>query len=165
MKPLSTSDERFLTTLEEWLRNQAEILVLIRFSRAAGNKSFEFLTSYGELLDRLRQLLPETSIIAFRHPQLPIRGVVDEEFIRGCLAQIPDGSEFLVVETARRTAGSASWFHDESGVSASELRQALEDSEGMHVAVGQYPPWLEDGPNTISGYVPDSAGRVQIGVY
>ena len=118
MRPLSTSDKQFLTTLEEWLCNQAEILVLIRFSRAAGNKSFEFFTSFGEFLERIRQLEPEACVTAFKRPKLPIRGVVNEEFICGCLAQIPDGSEFLVVETAPRTADRASWFHHEAGVAA-----------------------------------------------
>jgi hypothetical protein len=34
----SAADEEFLKTLENWLRSQTEVLVLIRFSRAAGDK-------------------------------------------------------------------------------------------------------------------------------
>jgi hypothetical protein len=165
MNPLSVGDERFLKRLDEWLRGQAEILVLIRFSRAAGNKSFEFITSLEELSERVPKLGPQTCITAFRRPQLPIRGVVDEEFVRSCLIQIPDGSEFLVVETMPRTAGRASWYRREAGTSHLELQAALEDSFGVHVAVGQYPPWREDSPDVISGYVPDLAGNTMIGVY
>ncbi|MGC1649722.1 MAG: hypothetical protein WA741_28185 [Candidatus Sulfotelmatobacter sp.] len=74
-------------------------------------------------------------------------------------------TEFLVVETVRTTAGRASWFHDEAGESHNELREALEDSRGRHVAVGEYPKWLEDGPDVISGYIPDRDGIVRSGAY
>jgi hypothetical protein len=36
---------------------------------------------------------------------------------------------------------------------------------GSAVAVGEYPPWLEDNPEVISGYVPDEDGVVRTGVY
>jgi hypothetical protein len=39
---MSAADPGFLATLESWLRSQPEILVLIRYSRAAGAKDFEF---------------------------------------------------------------------------------------------------------------------------
>src|SRR5436190_2260537 len=92
----------FLSTLESWLRARSEILVLIRRSHAAGSKDFEFFTTFQSLSDRIRELPPLTSIIAFRQPQLPIRGVVDEEFISRCVSNVPHGSEYLVVETVRR---------------------------------------------------------------
>jgi hypothetical protein len=34
----SAAGEEFPKTLENWLRSQTEVLVLIRFSRAAGDK-------------------------------------------------------------------------------------------------------------------------------
>jgi hypothetical protein len=101
---------------------------VIRYSRAAGNKSFEFFTSLALVEERVRQLAPETNIIGFRKPQLTIRGIVDDEFIGSCLNSIAYGTEFLVVETVRTTSGRASWFHDEAGESHNELSEALEDS-------------------------------------
>jgi hypothetical protein len=160
-KPVT--DRAFLKTIEHWLRSQPEILVLIRYSRAAGNKSFEFFSSYVELENRLHQLGPETCVTAFRLPQLTLRGVVDDELIDRCLSSIPNGSEFLIVETSRSTAGSASWFHDAAGESHDELREALEDSRGRPVAVGAYPQ--DDGPDVISAYVPNRDGTVRRGVY
>jgi hypothetical protein len=46
----STTDKKFLNSLEDWLRSQSEIMILIRDSRAAGSKSFEFfyLVRYAE---------------------------------------------------------------------------------------------------------------------
>ena len=161
----SAADRQFLKTIEQWLQSQSEILVLIRYSRAGGNKSFELFTSFAVLDERLRELPPESCVIAFRTPQLPLRGVVDDEFVASCLRSMDDGSEFLVTETVRTSAGRASWFHHEAGESHKELREALEDSRGKHVAVGKYPDWLNDSPDVISAYIPDREGIVRSGVY
>jgi hypothetical protein len=162
---VSSRDEAFLRTMENWVSESTEILVLIRYSHAAGSKSFEFFQSYAALLEKLGRLPPRTSIIAFRKPQLPLRGVVEDKFIASCLNQISDGSEFLVVETVPRTAGKESWIHESAGVSHVELREALEDSRGKAVAVGAYPPWLEESPDVIVAIVPDAHGAITTGVY
>jgi hypothetical protein len=165
MSHASATDPRFLGTLESWLNSLPEILVLIRYSAAAGNKDFGLFSSFGVLSGRIRQLPPSTSIVAFRQPQLPLRGLVDEGFIASCLSFIPDGSEFLVLEATRRAYGERSWVHWDAGESHAELREALEDSLGTPVAVGPYPPWLEDTGDVVSAIVPDVNGIVRVGVY
>lgn len=67
----STADKKFLKVLEDWLRDQSEIMILVRYSRAAGGKSFEFFSSFAALRKRLVLLKAETNVIAFRKPQLP----------------------------------------------------------------------------------------------
>jgi hypothetical protein len=161
----STTDKEFLRTLDDWLQRQSEVLVLIRYSRAAGDKSFEFFTSFERLRERLGELKPETSVTVFRDRQLPLRGCVEDEFIGKCLNSVEAGSEFLVVGTAPRTAGSQSWFHHEAGESHEELREALEGLRGEVVAVGEYPPWLDNSLHVISAYVPEQDGNVRAGVY
>jgi hypothetical protein len=161
----SATDPQFLGTLESWLRRLPEILILIRYSRAAGSKDFEFFSSFEALWNRIRQLPPDTSIIAFRQPQLPLRGVVDEDFVASCLIGVPDSLEFLVLETARRAYGEKSWFHWMAGETHAELREALEGSRGAPVAVGPYPPWIADSDDVISAIVPDENGIVRVGVY
>jgi len=165
MSYASSTDKKFLGSLDEWLRSQREILVFIRYSHAAGSKGFEFFSSIETLMERLRGLPPRTCVIAFRQPQLPIRGVVDDSFITTCLSTIPDGSEFLVADTICRTAGRASWFHHGAGETHAELREELEDLRGHTVAAGLYPPWLEDTADVISAVVPDEHGVVTTGVY
>ena len=165
MSYTSSTDERFLATLEEWLRSSHEILVLIRYSHAAGSKAFEFFSTSEVLTQRLRGLPQRTCIIAFRQPQLPLRGMVDDTFIATCLSRISHGSEFLVVEMSRRAYGSASWFHHGAGESHAALREELESLRGNAVAVGLYPPWIEDTQDVISAVVPDDHGVVTTGVY
>ena len=139
--------------------------MLIRYSRAAGEKSFEFFTSFERLRKRLEELKPETSVTVFRERQLALRGCVDDEFIGKCLNSVQAGSEFLVVATAPRTGGNQSWFHHEAGESHEELREVLEGLRGEAVAVGEYPPWLEDSLNVISACVPEQDGSIRAGVY
>ena len=162
----ASTDKMFLGTLEQWFVNQPEILVLIRYPYAAGGKSFEFFSSPMALFERLRELPQRACVTAFRQPQLPLRGVVDDAFIEKCTGSIPEGSEFLLVETVQRTAGRASWFHDMGGQTHAELRETLEDSMGNAVAVGLHPPWpWEDIPDAISGYVPDEDGVARPAAY
>lgn len=160
-----TTDPRFLGALEEWLRSSHELFLMVRYSHACGGKSYEYFSAFLALAERLRQLPPRTCVIAFHQPQLPIRGVVDDKLIDACLAAIPNGSEYLLVETIRRTLGGTSWFRDRSGETHEELREDLEDSRGFPVAVGLYPPWLEDNDEVISAVVPDEHGVVRVGIY
>jgi hypothetical protein len=155
----STTDSAFLGVLEAWLRSRPEILVLIRHSRAAGRKEFEFFFSYESLAGRLRQLPPSTSVIAFRERQLPLRGVVDADFISTCLNVLPENSEFLILETRGRDA------HWAAGETHAELRNELQDLTGRSVSVGRYPPWLADTTDVIAAVVPDREGVVTRGIY
>ena len=111
------------------------------------------------------QLAPRTTVIAFRQPRLSLRGVVDDEFISRCLSGIPDGSEYLVVETVRRTYGRMSYFHHDEGDSHAQLLEDLEGCRGAPVAAGLYPDWLTDTDNVIFAVVPDEDGVVRPGIY
>ncbi len=70
----STTDKEILKSLEDWLRGQSEIMILVRYSRAAGSKSFEFFTSFAALRARLAQLKAETSVTAFPKASTPAAG-------------------------------------------------------------------------------------------
>jgi hypothetical protein len=161
----STNDPNFLKKLEEWFNNRPEILILIRYPYAAGNREFEFFLSFEQLQNRIRGLRQRTSIIAFRQPLLPLRGVVDDEFIAKCLEAIPETKEYLVVETVRRTAGKYSWFHDDEGISHAQLREALEECRGATVAAGICPNYIDDSEDVISAIIPDDDGIVRPAAY
>lgn len=165
MSLTSAFDDEFLKTLENWLASHPEVLILIRYSCAAGNKDFEFYSSFAPLLERMRQLPAKTCITVFRNPQLQLRGVVDDEFISKCLSSVPDASEYAVVETVPTKSGRFPFFDFSAGESHDELREDLERRRGKPVAVGEYPPWLEDSSDVISAYVPAEDGEVRRGIY
>ena len=155
----------FIATVEQWLSQRGEILVIFRYPNAGGARDYELHRSLHTLKERLSSVPSQTSVIAFQQTQLPLRGVVDSAFIDAALAFIPNGNEFLLVETVLTTYGKASWYRNASGMMHSELKEELEESLGRPVLLGAYPPWLHDGPSVISGYVPDSDGRIQPGAY
>jgi hypothetical protein len=159
------SDSEFLRTVESWFHSQPELLALIRYSQAGGNREFRLFTSFEDFSGTLRQLPHLACVTIFRQPQIPIRGVVDDAFITRCLRSIPDGAEYLVTETTRRVYGRMSWFHHGSGESHAELRDDLEECRGTPVAAGLYPPWLHDTDGVISAVVPDEHGIARSGVY
>lgn len=161
----STSDPSFIGILESWFCSRKELLVLVRFSHSAGARSFEFFSNFQTLISRIGGLPPQTCLTVFKEPQLPLRGTVDESFTASCLELIPDHTEFLLVEMTPRTYGSQSWFHCSSGESHEELRKELLESQGSFVAVGLYPPWLNDTDAVTSAVVPDAQGNVITGVY
>jgi hypothetical protein len=160
-----TTDPQFQSTVESWFRSQDELLALIRYSHAGGNREYEFFSRIQDFAMRLSQLPHLTCVIVFRQPQLPIRGVVDDDFIATCLKSIPDGAEYCVTETVRRVYGRASWFHHASGESHAELRSDLDDCRGTPVAAGLYPPWLHDSADVISAVVPVEHGVARSGTY
>lgn len=162
---ISAKDPAFLARLEAWLEETGEILLLIRYSRAAGSKDFELYSSFPALRVRIEELPQGTSVIAFKDAGLPQRGVVDERFIADCLNAIPDGSEYLVLQTQRTVYGKAWWYQFDAGESHEQLREALEESRGLAVAVGLYPPWLGHREDVLSAIAPDDDCIPRPGIY
>jgi hypothetical protein len=76
----------------------------------------------------------------------------------------PTTSTLSFAGLTRRAFGEKSWFHWEAGESHAELREALEGTRGTPVAVGFYPPWLEDTNDVVSAIAPD-VNIVRIGIY
>jgi len=58
-----------------------------------------------------------------------------------------------------------SGFEFSAGTSHQELKEYLESRRGTAVAVGEYPPWLEESSDVISAYVPTQDGKVKRGIY
>ncbi len=161
----ATTDPEFVAKLVRWFDTNPEVLVLFRFRRAAGSRSYEFYSSPAALSERIRGLPEGTAVSLFSGPQLPIRGIVDDAFVTRCLDAIPEGAEYLVVETMASIAGTMSWFSNGSGESHVELRDDLESSRGKPVAVGVHPPWPGDLEDPLSAVVPDGDGVVRRGPY
>lgn len=165
MSHLPTNDPQFLRTLNMWIEAEGEILMLFRYAYAGGSRSFEFYRSFEILTERLSQLAAQTSVIAFKPRQRPIRGTIDDEFIARTVNHVPDGAEYLVLELVKRVYGKASWFPHRAGESHAELRAHLEDCRGLMVSAGLYPPWLYDTDEVISAIAPDANGAVRDGAY
>jgi hypothetical protein len=151
--------------VDGWLRQLTEVLVLFRYPYAAGQTEFRLFASLQDVREAIAQQPSRTNVMVFGHPALPIRGVVNDEFIDQCVGIIPDGKEYLFLELEATVAGRRSWFHHDSGTSHASLREDLEQSRGRRVAAGHFPPWLVDTELLASAIVPDQDGIVRRGVY
>jgi len=161
----SVFDQSFQSKVIQWLHESRELLVMLRYPNAGGTRDYELHTGHESIARRLSEVPAQTSVIIFRDPQLQLRGIVTGNFIEAAVAHIPDGVEFLIVESALTTYGKHSWYRNASGTTHSELREELESCFDRPVIFGPYPPWLEDGPGVISGYVPDATGVIKPGAY
>jgi hypothetical protein len=164
MHSTPTASPEALATFERWFRAQEQILVRTR-DPIGGSDEFEFFSSFDTLKTRMQEADPYTCFTVWENAQLPLRGVVDDDFIARCLSSIPDEAEYLIVETVRRVAGKASWFYNTSDRSHTLLRSDLEDSRGTPVAVGLYPTCLEERADVIHVFRPDADGKTKRAPY
>jgi hypothetical protein len=162
---MATTSPEFLSAVEPWFGAKQEILLLIRYPNATGNRDIELISTFDAFRVRIASLAPKTSITAFRDHTLPLRGTVDDSFVARCLSAIPDGVEYVIAETKPKVAGSHSWIHYETGTSHKELLESLEEERGQSVVAGEYPPWLDDSDGVVTAYVPDSDGIIRPGAY
>lgn len=167
LQRLSTDEPAFRSTVERWISDNGEVLAVIRFAGGAGSKSFEFFQSIGAFVARVEGLPAAACVTVLAERQLPLRGIVDDEFIGRARNAIRDGDEWLVVCQERITVGAASWYHDCEGNSNEELEAELRDEYcyGKLVAVGWHPDWLEDSSTVITAIVPNADGTVTVGAY
>jgi hypothetical protein len=161
---IATTNPEVLAKLERWFGAQPEVLVRTRVC-CSGTEQFEFFSSCDALTKRMRESLPGTWFTVFEHPQLPLRGIVDDNFIARCLDNISDGSEYLIAEIVPRIAGRMSRLHNASGDTGAMLREDIEESRGILVAVGLYPPCLEERDDVIHVFTPNADGIVKPGPY
>lgn len=164
-----STDSGFLHTLETWITEESEILTLFRYANCAGGRDFQFWNSFAELRAKIASLASLTCITAFRTRQLPIRGIVDAQFIENCKQAVADGEEFLILDQRETRQDyphcSYAYYGHRTGESHAELQEELEHWIGRLVAVGRYPAWLYDSDVVISAVVPDASGSTSVGVY
>lgn len=164
----STKSTTFLKTVKEWLSSAGEVLALIRFHAAAGNKSWEFFAAFDAFNRRMDELPPQTSVIVFQHHQLQMRGIVDEAFIADALAKFDKMPDCLLVCLDIMTVGRMSWCHWIDIGSKEELAEELRDTThffGKRVALGSEPRWIDISEGLVEAVVPYPDGTVSTGIY
>lgn len=131
----------FLASVDNWIEQNKEVFVVMRYLRAAGAKDYALITNSNDFR-KLIDICPEgTDIIVFRDPQLPLRGVVDTNFIENAKALIPDGDEYLYIRTEPeqdiRCFGEMGDLHI-------SLDEDLGEEVGGSVAIGVCPSFIAD---------------------
>lgn len=144
---------QFLARVRDWIANQGEVLVVLRYLRAGGAKEFSLCQSMADFEQLIAGLPIGTDIEAFRDRQLPLRGIVDDDFISQASTLVGDGAEYLFATLATRV-GSIISKNDRLGDSHADLRADLEDFRDQAVAFGPVPIyWEADSDKLISASV------------
>jgi hypothetical protein len=132
----------YLATVARWVEATGEVFVVMRYLRAAGAKGYAFIQSvhtFRQLID----LCPTgTDIIVFRDRQLPIRGRVNDDFIRDAQSQIHDGTKYLCV-CVRPQSPSDPRLRGDMGDSHASLIEDLQYVQGELVALGPCPQFID----------------------
>jgi len=170
---MPTINTRFLSEVEEMIKTRGEALVELRYSRAAGKRDILLFDSFLSFQERLGTLPPPTLVEVYRHYDLPLRGVINEEMIRAALTLLGE-TEYLIVYLQPRNDWryaaeydrGAGWLPSFQNDERQEnLEEDLRDTLGEQAAVGPYPEWREASGNVLGAIVPNADGSVQVGVY
>jgi len=115
---------------------------MLRYLASAGNKGFAFCHTHQEFKRLVENAPLGTDIEVFRDLQLPIRGRVDESFVKIALGTISEGQEYMIVAQERQPDSSLS-IHGGMGDSHVDLCEELKALHGREVALGPCPPFNE----------------------
>jgi len=74
-----TNDGQFLETVEYWIGDESEVLGAHLVFAQCGSKSFECFMFFDRLREGLEELPPETCV-TIQQSQLPLRGIVEDDF-------------------------------------------------------------------------------------
>src|SRR5919109_648780 len=133
---------KFLETVGQWIDSSSEIFVVLRYLRAAGAKDFAFIKTRAEFAALAEAVPVETDIIAFRDPQLPLRGKVTAEFIARAKSHVADGDEYMFVRIAPDKLGDVRLF-GAMGDTHATLGEDLSEEIGEVVAFGACPRFID----------------------
>ena len=143
-RPERDISDRYMNTVAAWIEEFGEVLVIMRYLRAAGAKDYALARTEDEFR-RLIDVVPVgTDIIVFRDLQLPLRGVVNDDFIGSAQSLIRNGDEYLYVKLEPLTSDDIRAF-GEMGDTHTCMDEDLREHIGDEVAIGLCPPFI--GPD------------------
>ena len=129
-----------LERVAAWIRTNGEVLVVLRYLRAAGSKDFALCHTQEEFESLVNSAPRGTDINVFRDRQLPLRGIVDRAFIESALQLISAGDEYPLM-LAETEPGTCISRVGRIGASHAELHEDLAEVIGAEVALGRCPDW------------------------
>lgn len=130
----------FIDIVRTWLDESDDLLIMSIFG--AGDRDYAFCRSEDDVRTFLNASGSEfqypLTVCLYRGFRLPLRGVVDEGFIREAIKLLPDNTESVIVRLAPRRGIllGGNWCENHREVVA-ELRDNLSET----VAFGPLPDW------------------------
>jgi hypothetical protein len=128
----------YLERVANWISKSGEVLVVLRYLRAAGAKDFALCRSRQEFAAVVDYVSIGTDIEVFKEPQLPLRGPVTEGFIERAVRMLQDGQEYLLISEETIPSCRISQL-SRMGDSLHDLREDLQERMGRMVSLGICP--------------------------
>ena len=161
----SIFDPAFLQVIREWFTANSDIFVAVRYSATAGARKYYWYSQYAAFEENIQRFPAQADVIVFKNDQFPLRGTINDLFIRAALDHFPDNTELMIAWTDTPPNGE---LYVSSCDSHEELVSHLShnDRNSNQVAIGLYAPWHKpDNRNMISALVPLPDGSLRRGVY
>jgi hypothetical protein len=163
---LSVRSPEFEKRISEWLRDNPELLVLNRLSRAAGRKDWYLIRHASDLSAVMDRARPSDCLTVFFKPQLSFRGRARDEAIwidaLGVLGEAEEAVFGEIIESDPQ-------LHDAFvAVSGDEewIEEWLMERPNALIVFGAYPPFLDPDPGiAVDGIIPNADGSITEGVY
>lgn len=146
MGPISVYDESVGAKVKEWIAVSNELFIDIERPHSGGSGDWYMVSSYASFNEMVAKAPSGAVLFILREPQFPIRGIVDDAFIKRGLDEIQDGEWYTVTQ---REFYPTPLSHFGSGNSHTELKADLDDCRGMLVCLGKDPDlpveyWIEN---------------------
>jgi hypothetical protein len=136
MIPISADDEKIRENINELLNLTHEVFIEEYLPHSGGSGDYYFIATiehFNQLVDRAK-----TGIYFFisKQPQLPLRGIVDDQFISLVKDHIPEGTWYMISRISFYPQKLLSYG---SGDTHDLLENDLHDLTGLDVCVGIEP--------------------------
>lgn len=136
--PARDVNAAFLDRAASWIEQAGEVLVILRYLRAAGAKDYAICRNIAEFRDLVDAAPLGTDIEVFKDAQLPLRGVVDEVFAASAFEMIPPRGDYLLISLEKRENSQVSRVALLDNC-PDELRGTLAELMGVQAAFGPCP--------------------------
>lgn len=162
MNTRSVFEPLFLSDVQRWLTEQADIFVMTRYAKSGGARDYFVIANYSDYRILLSSLPAMADVIVFRQRQLPVRGIANSDLLEKAITTIADGQSWIIVILSEQDHGKVLDIWD--GQSHQEMVRIFHELTNTYIAVGEDPPFEgEDHPDMQSGIVPLADGSLQRG--
>jgi len=149
---LKLDKEQFRKTLEDWVRSSGDVLLDMYFPHSASGGTLYLLKTIEHIQKAISQAEEAkygdgTSILtAIRNKFYPLRGKVDEEFIKQIRAAWPGDRWYSIVDLNAVYPQELSFFGsgDSKELLNKELEELLSGQTGDYVGFGEHPMDTDD---------------------
>lgn len=164
MELWNVNNERFQKEGNKIIKQEGELLILLRYSGGAGSKDFIIINSEEEFNQFLKKRTARTSITIFKKFETLTKGLVTDDFIRASLLNLKESKNFdwiVMFPEIKDKWGNIDWSFEEN---KAELEEILRLQIGDYVRILKEPDWLDEEA-IFHAYVPDEDGEVIPGAY